>query len=82
VANERREPLNRTVGFRIGGESSGDNNSVKITFVTAGWLLRVSLCRINSILLVIIKKSYVRIIVNTCTSQTIHTMKICRAFAV
>ena len=53
VANERREPLNRTVGFRIGGESSGDDSSVKITFVTAGWLLRVSLRRVNSIPLVI-----------------------------
>ena len=46
VADERHEPMNRTVGFRIGGESSGDGNSVKITFVTAGWLLRVSLATI------------------------------------
>ena len=47
VASERNEPMNRTVGFRIGGEHSGDGNSVKITFVTAGWLLKVSLEKIT-----------------------------------
>ena len=43
VSKERNEPLNRTVGYRIGGEHSGDKSNLKITFVTSGWLLRVSL---------------------------------------
>ena len=43
VSRERNEPMNRTVGYRIGGERSGADNNLKITFVTSGWLLKVSL---------------------------------------